>query len=136
MVAIFVTRMLRGDQAIINGDGRQQRDFVYVGDIARANLLAVEQGRGIYNLGSGIATEINTLFHHLARLNDYPLAEMHGLAKPGEVRYSYLNAERARRELHWSPQVTLSEGLAQTVSHYRASRERAVSQLAAQPAGT
>jgi UDP-glucose 4-epimerase len=134
VVAIFVTRMLRGEQVIIHGDGLQQRDFVYVGDIARANLQALEKGSGIYNLGSEIATDINTLFRHLAHLTGYALAEVHGPAKPGEVRYSYLNAERARRELQWSPRIALSEGLARTVSYYRASRDAVVPHLTAQPA--
>ena len=120
VVAVFTSRMLRGEQAIINGDGEQQRDFVYVGDIAKANLLAVEYGNGIYNLGSGIATDINTLFRNLARLTNYELGKVHGPAKAGEVRRSYLNAERARLELDWEPDTVLLDGLEKTVSHFHA----------------
>jgi UDP-glucose 4-epimerase len=119
VVAIFTGKMLRNEPAVINGDGTQQRDFVYVGDIARANLLALDHGNGIYNIGSGIGTDINTIFGELARLTDYQLPESHAPAKQGEVDKIYLNAERARRELGWERQTSLAEGLAQTVQFIR-----------------
>jgi len=115
VVAIFATRMLRGEQAIINGDGQQTRDFVYVGDVARANVLAATKGSGIYNIGTGASTDINRIFGHLARITKYALPEAHGPAKPGEVRRSCLDPSLARRDLGWEPSVTLEEGLTQTV---------------------
>ena len=115
VVAIFATRMLRGEQAIINGDGQQTRDFVYVGDVARANVLAATKGSGIYNIGTGTSTDINCIFGHLARITKYALLEAHGPAKPGEVRRSCLDPSLARRDLGWEPGVTLEEGLTQTV---------------------
>ena len=119
VVAIFIGHMLQGQPVVINGDGRQQRDFVFVGDIARANRLALERGSGIYNLGTGVATEVNTIFHELVGLTGYALPETHGPAKSGEVSYSCLDANRARRELDWEPVTSLRDGLAQTVAHLR-----------------
>jgi UDP-glucose 4-epimerase len=119
VVAIFAGAMLRGRPAIINGDGRQQRDFIYVGDIARANLLALEHGSGVYNLGSGVATDINTIYDELAAATGYAAPAQHGPAKLGEVRNIYLDAGRARRELGWEPAVSLREGLQRTVAFFR-----------------
>ena len=119
VVSIFAGRMLRGEQVVINGAGTQERDLVYVGDIARGNLLALERGTGIYNLGTGSATEINALFHELARLTASNPEEIHGPSKQGEVYRSCLNADRARRELGWQPQTSLRAGLALTITSLR-----------------
>jgi UDP-glucose 4-epimerase len=119
VVAIFADRMLNGRETVINGDGRQRRDFVYVGDIARANVLAMGRGSGIYNLGTGIASDVNTIFRKLADLTGYRLHEVHGLAKQGEVNTSCLDAGKARRELNWEPQTSLSDGLARVVEHFQ-----------------
>jgi len=124
VVAIFTGAMLAGRPATISGDGQQSRDFVYVGDVAQANVLALDAeipgGFGIYNIGAGVPVDINTLFDHLAALTDYTQGQRHGPAKPGEVRHIYLDATRAARELGWQPQVSLSAGLAATVAHFRA----------------
>jgi UDP-glucose 4-epimerase len=119
VVAIFAGRMLQGEPAIINGDGLQQRDFVYVGDVARANLLALQVGSGIYNVGTGVPTDVNTIFRELARLTGYKRPEQHGPAKLGEVRTTYLDCDLARRELDWKPLVPLSVGLDRTVAFFR-----------------
>jgi len=119
VVAIFTGRMLRGQPAVINGDGLQIRDFVYVGDVARANLAALERGTGIYNIGTGVPTDINTIFRELAKITGYRHAETHGAAKLGEVRTTYLDVSLARRELDWAPAMTLSAGLAQTAGYFR-----------------
>jgi len=119
VVAIFSARMLRGEKTIIHGDGLQTRDFVYVKDVAAANLAAVARGQGVYNIGTGVPTDINTIFGELAEITRYTQAEAHGPAKPGEVRHSYLAAGKARAELGWAPAVSLSAGLAQTVDFFR-----------------
>ena len=120
MVSIFIGQMLRGVQAVINGDGEQQRDFVYVSDVVRANLLALENGdNGVYNLGWGVGVSVNEIFRRLKAMTDYPLDEFHGPPKLGEVRYSYLDASKARQELGWEPLVSLEEGLQQTIEHFR-----------------
>jgi UDP-glucose 4-epimerase len=117
VVAIFAGKMLKGEQCVINGDGENTRDYVYVGDCARGNLLAltVEHEPGIYNLGSGIPTSVNQVFQILKRITGYQLPKMHGPAKLGETRYIYLNAEKAQRDLGWQPTLGLEEGLMRTV---------------------
>jgi len=119
VVAVFASRMLRGREAVINGDGWQDRDFVFVRDIARANVLALRHGSGIYNVGTGVPTNINTLFQELTRLTGYTRPEQHGPAKPGEVYTSFLDADLARRELGWTPDTSLADGLAETVAFFQ-----------------
>jgi UDP-glucose 4-epimerase len=120
VVAIFTGRILKGQPCIINGDGTQQRDFVYVGDVASANLLALEKGSGIYNIGSGIGTNINTIFALLRETTAYDQDAQYGPAKLGEVYQIYLDASIAREELGWTPTVSLEDGLQETVSYFRA----------------
>ena len=121
VVAIFTGRMLRGETCTINGDGSQERDFVYVGDCVRANemVLADAGSRRIYNLGWGIPTNINQVFEGLARATGYQKPPVYGPPKLGETYKIYLDAARARAELAWEPQVSLDEGLAHTVDYFR-----------------
>ncbi len=120
VVAIITGKMLKGEQAIINGNGEQERDFVYVGDVARSNVLAVERGdNGIYNIGSGIGTNINTIFEELKRATGYKLPAVHGPAKLGEVFKIYLKSDEAKGALGWQPTVGLREGLERTVAWFR-----------------
>jgi len=119
VVAIFTGLMLQGKQPTINGSGEQQRDFVYVGDIARANVLALDRGEGVYNIGSGVPTDINTIFVELKAATGYSGDAHYGPSKQGEVFRIYLNASKAKRELGWEPTVSLKEGLARTVEFFR-----------------
>ena len=121
VVAIFTNKMLRGEPLVINGTGEQERDFVYVSDVARANLLALDKGDGeIFNIGAGRGTNVNQIFDHLSELTHYPLPAAHGPAKLGEVYKIYLDASKAKQVLAWEPQVKLDEGLGRTVEHFRA----------------
>jgi UDP-glucose 4-epimerase len=122
VVAIFTGQMLAGQPVVINGDGEQVRDFVYVGDCARANLLALTLSPefAIYNLGSGRGTSVNQIFAGLQQATGYERAPRYGPAKLGETRQIYLDAARARRQLGWLPITTLEQGLAQTVAYFRA----------------
>ena len=117
VVAIFAGQMLAGKEVVINGDGKQERDFVYVADCARANRLALDSGNGsgIYNLGSGRGTIVNEIFEGLKSIIDYPNPAKYGPAKLGETRRIYLSAERAGRDLGWTPIIELEEGLRKTL---------------------
>lgn len=121
VVAIFTSQMLADQQAIINGDGEQERDFVYVKDCAEANLLAMNTGvtHGVYNLGSSKGTTINELFLTLKKLTGYQNEAVHGPTKVGETRRIYLNAEKVYTELGWSPITVLEAGLEKTVAYYQ-----------------
>ena len=123
VVAIFTNKMLRDEQPLINGTGEQTRDFVYVGDIARANLLSLDKGDGeIFNIGAGRETSINELFDHLHELTHFKGQRAHGPAKQGEVSRIYLDASKAQQQLGWSPQVGLAEGLALTVKYFNSQK--------------
>ena len=121
VVAIFAHRLLRGEPAIINGDGEQTRDFVYVEDVAEANLRALEQPEvtGALNIGTGVETSVLDLFRRLQAAAGRPGEARHGPPKPGEQRRSVLDITLAKRLLGWTPRVTLDEGLRHTLEYFR-----------------
>lgn len=120
VVAIFAERLLRGQTAIVNGDGEQTRDFVYVGDVVRANLAALDRGEGLsVNIGTGVETSINTVFRNLRDLAGSRQEEIHGPDMPGEQRRSCLENRMASYELGWYPETSLEEGLARTLDFFR-----------------
>jgi UDP-glucose 4-epimerase len=120
VVAILSGQMLAGPPVTINGTGEQERDFVYVADCARANVLALNNGGGtIYNLGSNRGTSVNLLFSTLANIIGYSAEPRFGPAKAGETFKIYLDGTRARDQLDWSPTVDLNHGLQQTVAYLR-----------------
>jgi UDP-glucose 4-epimerase len=121
VIAIFAGLMLTGGQPVVNGTGEQERDYVYVGDVARANVLALEKGSGgMFNIGTGVSTSVNELFDMLAELTGYGEPRRHGSALSGEVFRIYVTNDRARRALGWEPTVALDEGLRLTVESIRA----------------
>jgi UDP-glucose 4-epimerase len=120
VVAIFCQRMLKGDQPVINGNGNQTRDFVYVGDVARANLLALQhEVTGEINIGTGVETSINTIFNKLRLLVAPGTPEVHGPAMPGEQLRSVLSYQKAQAILNWEPSMPLTAGLKHTVEFFR-----------------
>ena len=121
VVAIFTARMLGNEAVTINGTGEQERDFVYVGDVARANLLALKAGEcREYNLGTGHGTSVSQLFQELQKLTEYPQEPHHVPPKQGEVFKTALDSQAARRDLGWTAEVSLAEGLARTVESFQA----------------
>ena len=121
VIAIFASRLLSGVRCVVNGDGDQTRDYVYVGDVADAVALAVSSpdAVGIANIGTGIETTVNDLYRRLARLTNVRGDAEHAPAKPGEQRRSVLDATRAKSLLGWSATTPLDEGLTQTVAWFR-----------------
>jgi UDP-glucose 4-epimerase len=120
VVAIFTQKMLRNEQPIINGDGEQTRDFVFVKDVAEANLLALSKDIvGCYNIGTGQEVSVNQLFDRLVKLTEAKVKKVHGPAKEGEQKRSVLDARKAKEVLGWIPRVKLDEGLAQTVAFFK-----------------
>jgi len=121
VVAIFSQRMLEGREMSIFGDGTQERDFVYVGDVVNANMLALDQPGGVFNIGTGTGASVNEVFRNLAALTGYQKQPDYQPKRPGEVYRIYLDSSLARKELGWSPKVSLEEGLRRTVESLRGS---------------
>jgi UDP-glucose 4-epimerase len=120
VIAIFCQNLLDGVAPEIHWDGEQTRDFVFVGDCARANLLALDGGDGqAYNVGTGVGSSINTLFGTLMEVAARDLAPRRGPRRPGDARHSYLDCGKIKRDLGWGPEVSLREGLARTWRHFR-----------------
>jgi len=116
--AILIGLMLEGKETTLFGHGEPTRDYVYVEDIARANVAALESGENaIINLGSGTGTTVRAVFDALAALLRYQQAPRLEPLRPGEATDSYITSARARELLGWEPQVTLEEGLRRTVAY-------------------
>ena len=120
VVAIFCDEMLSGRQPIINGDGKQTRDFVCLEDVVYANILALKQNKsGIFNIGTAKETSVNEIFKKIKNLTKSNCKEIHGPAKPGEQKRSCLDYSKAKRELGWQPKYSLDNGLNKTVEWFK-----------------
>ena len=123
VIAIFCGRMLAGQPVTIFGDGEQTRDYVYVGDVVRANVAAVTASAvGAINIGTGVETSVNRLFSVLAAAAGVTAEPIYAPARPGEQGRSVIAARRAARELGWHPAVTLEDGLGRTLEFFKARR--------------
>jgi UDP-glucose 4-epimerase len=119
--AIFIGLMLHGKPPRIFGTGDQVRDYLYVGDVVEANVLALERGSGeMVNLGTGVGTSVNDIVRELKPLTGFRGEPIHEAARPGEVQRIYLDASRAKSVLGWTPRTPFREGLAKTVEWSRA----------------
>lgn len=120
VVAIFARMLLDGRQPVIFGDGEQTRDFVFVGDVVRANLLAADRRfEGAVNIGTGQASTVNDVYRALARAVGTTSLPAYGAPRAGDVRHITLDASAARAGLGWAPQVTLEDGLTATIDWFR-----------------
>ena len=120
VIAIWCQNLMDGVAPEIHWDGEQSRDFVYVGDCARANLFALEGDDGqAYNVGTGIGTSINALYSALTGIVGWDQTPRRGHRRPGDVRHSYLDCTKIERDLGWRAEVSLREGLARTWQHFR-----------------
>jgi UDP-glucose 4-epimerase len=127
VVAIFSERLVTGKPCTIFGDGKQTRDFVFGPEVARANLLALESDFvGSLNIGTGIETDLNAVYGHLATAAGSQSAAVHAAGKPGEQRRSCVDASLAKRTLGWQSTVGLAEGLKETVEFFRQRAARTV----------
>jgi UDP-glucose 4-epimerase len=120
VVAIFSGKMLRGEPITVNGDGTQTRDYVFVGDVARMSLLALErEATGPVNIGTAIETDVNTLARTMLEVSGSRSEVRHGPAKSGEQRRSVVDVRRAAEVFDWRPEVSLRDGLTRTVEFFR-----------------
>jgi len=120
VVAIFIQKLLAGEEPVINGDGKQTRDYVYVSDLVRMNKMALDLQKGdVFNVGTGKEADVNTVFGYLNRFTGANILENHGPAKLGEQMRSCLSYAKAKTELGWRPEVELEAGLEQTVDFFK-----------------
>jgi UDP-glucose 4-epimerase len=118
-IAIFCHHLISGQQPVIHWDGEQTRDYVYVGDVARANLLAANAGDGrCICVGTGVGTSVNTLYGMLCQVAGKWIEPRRALRRPGDLRAAYFDTSRARDELGWTATKPLREGLAGTFEFF------------------
>lgn len=120
VIAIFCQRLLRDEDVTIYGDGLQTRDYVFVGDVVRANLTALDTDYvGPCNIGTGKETSVVELYERLSKAIGGPGKANHADAKEGEVRRSCLDAGLAGRVLGWRPRTQIDDGLAAAIDFFR-----------------
>lgn len=119
VVAIFCNKLLNGEQPIINGDGKQTRDYVYVQDVVKANLLTLnDETSSVYNVGTGIENNVNELFSKLNKIIGNNQVEKHGPPTLGEQKRSVISSEKLFDKLNWKPSIMLDKGLKDTVAFF------------------
>ncbi|MCD6310706.1 MAG: NAD-dependent epimerase/dehydratase family protein [Candidatus Eremiobacteraeota bacterium] len=120
VVAIFCGRLLSEKSPVIFGDGEQTRDYVYVGDIAKANLLVLDRGSGMcFNLGTGIQTSVNQIFRQIVKILGSDIKPVYEAPRPGEVMHIALDAGKAKNVIGWEPDVSIEEGLNKTLEFFK-----------------
>lgn len=116
VIAIFCQKALTGEPLTVFGNGKQTRDFVYVGDVVRANLAAMKLEAGIFNIASGTETSVNELTQLIQQASGKALEINHVRGKKGEVKRSCLAIAAAKQGLGWRPSVSLQQGIEQTLA--------------------
>jgi UDP-glucose 4-epimerase len=137
VVAIFAERLLAGKTPVIHWDGEQTRDYVYVGDVARANLLAAAAGDGrCYCIATGIGTTVNEIYAMICAAARVHVTPEHAPRRAGDLRTAYFDTTRARTELDWVPAMPLRDGLERTVASFQSALSRDLAGAAGSAAGT
>jgi UDP-glucose 4-epimerase len=120
VVAIFALKLFNGEQPVINGDGKQTRDYVHVSDLVRANVMALSYDKSdVFNIGTSVETDVNGIFRLVNAATGVGAPEKHGPAKAGEQQRSCLSYDKIKNTLGWQPEISLAEGLQQTVDYFK-----------------
>lgn len=122
VISIFLTRAAEKKQPVIYGGGGQSRDFIFVKDVVKANLLAASTpgvGGNVYNIGTGRAVTVNHLWDRICKLEDLKMDAVHQPARPGDIRHSLADITRAKAALGFSPEYGFDDGLAMTTRWYK-----------------
>lgn len=121
VVPNFVTALLEGERPVIYGDGEQSRDFTYVKDVVRANMLGLADGEPgrVYNVGYNQRTTINDLLYEILRITGSQLEPKYEEERPGDVRHSRADATRLREDTGFEPEFSVEDGLRRTVEWFR-----------------
>ena len=121
VIAIFAAAFVRRGGVRIDWDGEQTRDYVYVGDIAGANVLALDAGAGeCYVIGTGVKTSVNAIYRALVEISGFEAPIKHAARRPGDARDAQFDSARAQRDLGWSPQTALLDGMRATYAYFSA----------------
>lgn len=126
VISIFMDKAFEGVAPRIHGDGEQSRDFVFVADVVRANLLAASAKAASgerFNVGIGEAITVNRLWGNVSRMAGLELSPEYGPPRPGDIRHSLSSIERARSILDFRPSVSFEDGLSRTLEWYRSRRK-------------
>jgi len=120
VVSIFAERMINNETTYIYGDGEQTRDFVYVKDVARANLMAMECSiNGIFNVCTNEKITVNYLFSLYNELLEKNLKPVFTSEREGDIRHSYMSYDKIQKEMGWTPKFTFIEGLKEVIEFYK-----------------
>jgi len=120
VIAIFCNKILKNEEVVINGDGEKTRDFVFVDDVVNVAILSIEQEKSdIYNIGTGIETNINEIFRKIKELTNSDCKEIHAPEKLGEQKRSCLDFSKVKQELNWEPEYNLEKGLGDTIKWFK-----------------
>jgi UDP-glucose 4-epimerase len=120
VISIFTRNMLAGSSPVIYGDGEQTRDFVFVKDVADANILALHAGSGqLFNVSTEKRTSIHLLYAQLQELAGKAIPALHQPERPGDIKHSCLSNRRAKEILGWQPRYSLSAGLKETIAYFQ-----------------
>ena len=120
VIAIFAGRILQAESIRVDWDGEQQKDYVYVGDIARANVVALLHGHNdVFNIGTGVGTSVNALHKAIATVVGRDVSVVQAPKRPGDVRMSIFAVDKARETLGWEPSTRLADGIGKTIDYFR-----------------
>lgn len=119
VVAIFCNRILQGLAPVINGDGEQTRDYIFVGDVVRANIMALDSiSSGIFNVSTGLETSVNDLTRSLLKIGGSNIDVQTAKGREYEQRRSCLDYKKFQTSMGWNPKVPLEEGLIETYKYF------------------
>jgi len=120
VVAIFTNKLLKNENPVINGDGEQTRDYVFVEDVVKANVIALNDNTSdIYNIGTGVETSVNELFAKLNQISGSKASEKHGPAPKGEQARSVITSDKLYKKFNWKPSIKIEEGLKKTFESFK-----------------
>lgn len=120
VVAIFTEKILSGETPVINGDGKYLRDYVFVEDVARANIACIDRGDNMaVNIGTAIATDVNEIYSAIADTIGFKKPPLYGPSRAGDLRRSALDISLAKKELDWSPSFTVRSGMIPTADFFK-----------------
>ena len=128
VVPLFITAFLDGAQITVNGDGEHSRDFTFIDNVVQANILAATAPKAageVFNIACGTRTTLNQMLNHIRNFTETDTQIVHGPARPGDVKHSQANIQKARELLGYNPQISAEMGLRLSVEWYRAVRKKA-----------